>query len=172
MCRPVWTLSLLLLAGTIGSGCHKRQAIVPVPPPGAPEQQQQPTPEAQPPIKRSVQAPKTPAQEKPAPEKPAPEKPATPQASAEAEPARLGRIVTPEQERQMNAAIDKSLANAEANLKLIANRNLTKRQEAIVSQVRSFIQQAQQARKADLAAATSLSQRADLLAKDLAGSLR
>ena len=72
----------------------------------------------------------------------------------------------------MNAAIDKSLANAEANLKLIANRNLTKRQEAIVSQVRSFIQQAQQARKADLAAATSLSQRADLLAKDLAGSLR
>ena len=72
----------------------------------------------------------------------------------------------------MNAAIDNSLANAEANLKLIANRNLTKRQEAIVSQVRSFIQQAQQARKADLAAATSLSQRADLLAKDLAGSLR
>ena len=172
---PVWTLSVLLAAGAMGSGCHKRQAIAPLPPPSAPsEQQEQPAPEAQAPARRPPSAPKGSAQEKPVPEKPVPEKPvaAPPRApDASAEPLRLERIVTPEQERRMNAAIDQSLARAEANLRLIANRSLTKEQEGVVSQVRSFIQQAQQARKTDLPAATSLSQRADLLAKDLAGSL-
>ena len=177
---PLWTLSAVLAAGSMGSGCHKRQAIAPPPPSPTPsEQQERPAPETQPPPKRSPSVPKGSAQEKPVPEKPASEKPvpekpvAAPPRAPEtpAGPLRLERIVTPEQERRMNAAIDQNLARAEANLRLISNRSLTKEQESIVSQVRSFVQQAQQARKTDLPAATSLSQRADLLAKDLAGSL-
>jgi len=80
--------------------------------------------------------------------------------------------MTPEQERQMNAAIDQNLASAEAGLRSIATRRLSKEQAAVVAQVQSFIKQATDARKTDLAAASSLAQRASILAKDLAGKLR
>jgi hypothetical protein len=85
---------------------------------------------------------------------------------------RLGDILTPEQERQYNAAIDQSLASAQTSLGSLTNRQLTKEQQAVVAEIQSFIQQAQTTRKTNLPAARSLAERANVLARDLAGSLR
>jgi hypothetical protein len=85
---------------------------------------------------------------------------------------RLGDVLTPAQERQYNAAIDQSLTRAQSSLGMITNRQLTKEQQAVVVQIQSFVQQAQTARKSNLPAARSLAERADVLARDLAGSLR
>jgi hypothetical protein len=78
--------------------------------------------------------------------------------------------VTPDQQRQLNAAIDQSLAHAQASLASIANRELTKDQQGLVEQIRNIMQQAQMSRSSDLPGAKSLAARAEVLAKDLAGS--
>ena len=85
---------------------------------------------------------------------------------------RLGDILSPEQQRQYNVAIDRSLASAQNSLGSVAKRPLSKDQQAVVGQVQQFIQQAQQTRKSDLGAAKSLAERADVLARDLARSVR
>ncbi len=79
-------------------------------------------------------------------------------------------VVPPDQQRQMNAAIDQSLAHAQASLAGIANRELNKDQQALVEQIRNLMQQAQASRGSDLPGAKSLAERAEVLAKDLAGS--
>jgi len=88
------------------------------------------------------------------------------------ESPRLGEILTPEQQRQLNAAIDQSLAHANSSLGSISNRQLNNEQQATMKQVQGFMQQAQETRKADLAAAKSLAERAEVLANDLVASLR
>jgi hypothetical protein len=81
--------------------------------------------------------------------------------------------VTPDQQRQYNAAIDQSLARAQASLAAIANRQLSKDQQGLVEQIRNIMQQAQASRSSDLPGAKSLAGRAEVLAKDLvAGSFR
>jgi replicative DNA helicase len=82
----------------------------------------------------------------------------------------LGDVVTPDQQRQYNAAIDQSLARAQASLAAIANRQLSKDQQALVEQIRNIMQQAQASRNSDLPGAKSLAGRAEVLDKDLAGS--
>jgi replicative DNA helicase len=79
-------------------------------------------------------------------------------------------IVTPDQQRQLNAAIDQSLSRAQASLASIANRELSKDQQAMADQIRNLLQQAQTIRKSDLPGAKSLAERAEVLAKDLAAS--
>jgi hypothetical protein len=81
-------------------------------------------------------------------------------------------MLTPEQQRQYNTAIDQALGRAQANLAAVANRQLTQQQQATVAQVQNFILQAQTTRKSDLAGAKSLAERADVLARDLAKSVR
>jgi len=100
----------------------------------------------------------------PAPTPPAPPAPAT--------PPRLGDILTPDQQREYNAAIDQSLSRAQSSLGSIGNRQLTKDQQGLLDQIRSFIQQALETRKSDLQGAKSLAERADVLARDLAASFR
>jgi hypothetical protein len=56
-------------------------------------------------------------------------------------------------------------------LSAIAHRQLTKEQQGIVDQIRSFTEQAQALRKSDLAAAKSLADRAEVLARDLTARL-
>jgi len=89
-----------------------------------------------------------------------------------ADAPRLGDVLTPVQEQQYNRAIDQSLGRARDSLGSIANRQLTKDQQAVVAQIQSFVQQAQAMRKSSLPAARSLAERAEVLARDLAGSLR
>jgi hypothetical protein len=78
--------------------------------------------------------------------------------------------VTPDQQRQYNAAIDQSLSRAQASLASVANRTLNNDQQRLVAQIRNIMQQAQTSRSSDLPGAKSLAQRAEVLAKDLAGS--
>jgi hypothetical protein len=78
--------------------------------------------------------------------------------------------VTPDQQRQYNGAIDQSLSRAQASLATVANRALSKDQQGLVEQIRNIMQQAQASRGSDLPGAKSLAQRAEVLAKDLAGS--
>ena len=87
-------------------------------------------------------------------------------------PPQLVDIVTPDQQRKWNAAIDQSLSHAQASLASIANRQLTKDQQGLVEQIRNIMQQAQASRGSDLPGAKSLAERAEVLAKDLAASFR
>jgi hypothetical protein len=106
----------------------------------------------------------------PASTSPQPAAAATPPAATPAQPPQLGDIVTPDQQRQLNAAIDQSLARAQASLASVANRELTKDQQGLVEQIRNIIKQAQASRSSDLPGAKSLAGRAEVLAKDLAES--
>lgn len=80
--------------------------------------------------------------------------------------------MTPEQQHQYNTAIDLSLAHAQASLGFIATRQLTTEQQATVAEIQNFMQQAQEKRKDELAAAKSLAERAEVLSHDLVASLR
>jgi hypothetical protein len=81
-------------------------------------------------------------------------------------------MTTPEQERDLNGQIDQMLSNAEATLNTFQGRTLTRDQETAVAQVKSFIRQARESRTSDLPGARSLAQRAEILSRDLAASIR
>jgi hypothetical protein len=178
--------------------CSKKQVVVPLPPPPAASSQPAATGQAAPAPDTSTPQPGSattnttqtaPYQvNKPAPA-PAPaarktSRPAAPQspqspattAPAPATPAapvpapQLVDVVPPDQQRQLNTAIDQSLSRAQSSLAGIANRELNKDQQALAEQIRKLMQQAQASRGADLPGAKSLAERAEVLAKDLAGS--
>ncbi len=193
-------LSLIVLLAGLASSCHKRHAAVPLAPIPAPAESTgapAPTPAPVPATAPATAPPANPQlQEKPSPLGPPAAQPSQPPQPAQstqppplvppqqpqqpprrATPAnrpapapRLGDILSSDQERQYNLAIDQSLARAETSLKAVANRKLSKEQQAVVNQVRNFMQQAQTTRKTNLTAARSLAERADVLARDLAGS--
>jgi hypothetical protein len=81
-------------------------------------------------------------------------------------------MLTPEQERQYNAAMDRCLQRAQANISTVLKRQLSKEQQGVVAQVQSFMDQAQSTRKTNLTAAKSLAERADVLARELARTVR
>jgi len=123
--------------------------------------------------------PPTPTEDQPKPpvRRPTRTTPANPAATPSTTPApnqppRLGTLLTPEQQRQYDNDIDRSLRRAQASLHSIGNRQLTADQHERVVQVESFIQQAQAARKSNLTGAKSLAERAEVLARDLVASLR
>jgi hypothetical protein len=193
----VRALSLVVLLATFASGCRKRNVAVPaapLPAPAAPAEtapapaplpaastpppatatqpQNPPSPEDANQKNRQPQ-PQTPQPQPTPPQAPQNPPPRRPNGPAQPNPApRLGDILTPQQERQYNTAIDQSLARAQSSLGSIANRQLTKEQQGVVTQIQGFIQQAQATRKSNLPAARSLAERAEVLARDLAGSLR
>ena len=102
-----------------------------------------------------------------------PPAPATPPAAPPAsEPPKLGDMLTPDQQKELNTYIDQSLQQALGSLNTIRNRQLNKEQQDRVAQVRTFIQQAQTLRASDLPGAKSLAERAEVLARDLAASLQ
>ena len=123
-------------------------------------------PQPPPPAKRPTRSTATGSQPAPAPPPP------TPTTVAPAPQPRLGDILTPDQQRDFNAAIDQSLSRAQTILGSIGARQLSKEQQGTLDQIRNFIQQAQETRKSDLQGAKSLSERAEVLARDLAASFR
>ena len=180
MLRFLRASSLAVLLAGFESACAKRHVAAPVPvtPTAAPAET---APQATPPATSAPAAPAQTSQPQPSPAQSLPPastpprstRPAESNGSGQPNPApRLGDILTTEQERQYNSAIDQSLARTQTSLGSIANRKLTKEQQAVVAQIQSFVQQAQTTRKANLPAARSLAERADVLARDLAGSLR
>ena len=87
-------------------------------------------------------------------------------------PPRLGDVLTQQQQRQLNAAIDQSLVQAQKSLTGVGNRPLSNDQRAAVEQIRNFMQEAEKLRGSNLAAARSLAERAEVLARDLAATLK
>jgi len=183
--RQVFTILLVLILAASGMACRKKTLTI-LPPPAPPatstpaEPMEQPPPQpAQattapppalpqptlPPPPEEVVQPKKPPRRASRPAAPAP-------ANVPNQPLRLGEMLTPEQERQYNSAMDQSLQRAQANIARVSNRQLSKEQQGVVAQVRSFIEQAQGTRKTNLTAAKSLAERADVLARELARTVR
>lgn len=101
----------------------------------------------------------------------------TPEAAASdatAAPAmQLGQMLSDQQRQEYESHINDSLGRARANVARAQKRtNLTAAQQRMVSQVTTFIEQAEERRKTDLVSSRSLAERADLLSRDLVESLR
>ncbi len=145
-----------------------KSAQIPSLPPGTSPQVDVPKPpKQQKPSKR------TPVATRPPTSSPATSAPATPsQTEAPATLPQLAPLLSAEQRSELNTAIDGSLRRAAINAGRARNRRLTPDQQATLARVDSFMKQAQEARATDLAVAKSLAERADLLADDLARSVR
>jgi len=183
-------ISAILCAGILAlasaSCTHHRQARVFVPPPS------QPRPFVLPPKPDLPEAPqieaKTEAEIPPdsfstipvLPPPPAPPrrppvvaapKPVPPPPVAEPPSPRLSQIFTADQLREYNRTLDESLTRVRTVLAVAGGRKLTPQQTEMVARIRTFLQQAEQARQQDLVTAVNLARRADLLARELSGSL-
>jgi hypothetical protein len=190
-------LCAILLLSFVQASCRKRQPVAPIapapvvdvapaltpapatPPGSEPSAETTPNPPpaaATPPAPASVYQQNRPAaQDKPPKKTPrvtVPPPPVGAPAATAPSPPRLGAILTPEQQREFNTAIDQSLSRVKGSLDSIGNRQLTGDQQSRVDQVQAFVKQAQETRKSDLSAAKSLAERAEVLASDLAASFR
>ncbi|HYL34669.1 MAG TPA: hypothetical protein VEV17_02010 [Bryobacteraceae bacterium] len=96
-----------------------------------------------------------------------PANPAPPAAPA----PRLGQVLTPEQQKEYNGAIDQSLERAQGSLRAIGNRQLSAEQRASLEEIQNFIRQAQATRASDLPGARRLAERAEVLARNLERSV-
>ena len=84
----------------------------------------------------------------------------------------LGKILTADQRRAYERAIERSIQSVRQILAGIINRSLTPDQISAVRRIRGFLSQAEAALKRDPAIAKNLADRAELLAQDLARFLR
>lgn len=84
----------------------------------------------------------------------------------------LEQILTAQQQQEYNQAIDRSIDRARRNLAALGGRRLNPEQTLAVERIKTFIQQALEARKTDLLRAKSLAERADVLAEDLLRSIQ
>ena len=155
-----------------------------LPPPQVPQPVPHPVPEETPPVvvlpppphapKQAPQKRRTPprktAAPKPEPQE-APAEPAPPQQPVPT-PTKLGEMLSPEQAQQYEAALEQDLASARAALAELERRQLNEDQREAMSRVRSFVQQAEEARQSDLRTAAQLARRAALLGKDLLASTK
>jgi hypothetical protein len=136
-------------------------AIEPAPIPDATKIE--PPPEPAPPSKRPAR-PKKPSATPEAPI-PAITQPSTP-------PARLEEVLTEDRRRQLETDFSRSVAQARVGLNQTNGRKLTGVQRQTADRIKTFLQQADQAKKGDLATAVQLAHRAELLAQDLRKSLQ
>jgi hypothetical protein len=123
-----------------------------------------PPPETQPvpPPRRPVR-PKKPS--------PTPETPVPANTQPPAPPARLEEVLTEDRRRQLETDFSRSVTQARSTLNQTGGRSLTNVQRQTAERIRTFLQQAEQSKKGDLATAVQLAKRAELLAQDLRKSL-
>jgi hypothetical protein len=84
----------------------------------------------------------------------------------------LGQILTPEQQQNYNAAIEKNLDRARRTVAALARRRLSGNQAVYLERINSFILESAEARKTDLVRAANLAERAAVLSDDLARSVQ
>ena len=77
-------------------------------------------------------------------------------------------MLSDEQQRTYEAAINDLLARAQQNVARARTRNLNAQEKDLLTRAEAFIAQAQQARRTDPAAAKSLAGRAELLSREVA----
>jgi hypothetical protein len=176
----------VLLLGAEWS-CQKRQVSTPVPqaPAAIQPAAQAPAPTPSVPSAPNAVTPaqahevspyqvnKTPAAaaKKPA-KSPTPPAAATPVSAPDAPAPKLGDVLSADQQKQLSATTDQSLARAQASLNSIGTRQLSKDQQSQVEQIKNFMKQAQSRRESDSTGAKSLAERAEVLARDLAAAFR
>jgi hypothetical protein len=80
--------------------------------------------------------------------------------------------LTLSQTQELERTIADRVSRAQGILRSLDGRRLSRSQAAAASQIRTFIAQAEQARKADLLRANNLAERAVVLALDLAQQMR
>lgn len=101
-----------------------------------------------------------------------PRMPKAPIVIAPAPAPRLTPLLTPEQQRRHDQQIDESLHRVRRNLRILGRRSLTTEQSEVLERIHTFPQQTAETRKVDLATATILARRADLLAQRLERTTR
>ncbi len=129
----------------------------PLPPPPKPRKRRAartPEPQSQPPV----------------PEQPGAAAPASSEPTAPV--SQLGQILTAEQQQAYNGVIEGNINRAQRALTALTGRRLNDEQKTTIERVRTFIQQANEARKSDLFRAKTLSERASVLAEDLLNSIQ
>lgn len=142
-------------------------------PPSLPPGQPVPTPQPPPVQTATPRPPETRRRARAAPKPAAPEPEPVAEAAKPAAPLpQLQQILTPEQQRECNEVINQSLARAQRTLAAFDGRRVTREQATSIARIRTFIQQAEQARKTDLLTARALAERADVLARDLLKSVQ
>lgn len=97
---------------------------------------------------------------------PAPAPPPAPAFDLELRP-----LLTPAQAKELERQINDRLARARSALRSLEGRALSREQNAVLNQIRTFMEQAEEARRTDLPRARNLAERAEVLALDLARQL-
>jgi hypothetical protein len=162
------------------SGCFfsKKPKAVQVPNPPAPAQASAPPAASAPaPATTQKKASRSPRKKAEPPAQAAvpatPVAPATPATAAPtASPGQLGQILSPEEKAQLTRSLDQSVTSARALVARSSGRTLSVDQLETVKMIRALVAQAEAARASDLSVAAQLARRAELLARDLAASLR
>lgn len=166
-------------------GCARARKPKPVPAPFRPPAVAQPSPpaylltESAPPLSWQplISVPFLPAlalPPLPPPPKPKPLPPpavAQPPAAVPAAPSidlELRPLLSPAQAKELERQINERLARARSAVRSLEGRALSREQTGLLNQIRTFIEQAEQARRNDLPRARNLAERAEVLALDLA----
>ena len=112
------------------------------------------------------------------PRRPAVPRPGRPRLARQRQPAptaaplpQLGPVLSPEEQREYNGAIDQSLGRAQASLRAIGNRRLSREQQASVARDSGFYPAGAGKARVDLPGARRLAERAEVLADSLEKSL-
>ena len=162
--------AIVLVFALAPSGCMFQKKPAPAPrapiatvPPAAP-----PPAIVNEPAREVVPAPVQPPKPNPRPQRnPSPAITPTPVPPAQLPAPQLGEILSSAQQAELNRAVEQSLAPARALLARLRGRQLTNDQSETLGRIRTFADQAQQARKTDLRSAVQLARRAEVLARDL-----
>lgn len=146
---------------------EEEEALPAIQPAPAPDAAIEPPPETQPaPAARRQPRPRRPSPAQPEVTAPGPVTTQTPP------PARLEEVLPEDRRRQFETDFSRSLAQARSALNQTSGRRLNAAQRQTTERIRTFLQQAEQAKKGDLATAVQLARRAELLADDLRKSLQ
>ena len=78
-------------------------------------------------------------------------------------------MLTEDQQRAFDTAINALIERTQQNIARARARNLNAEEKDTIARAEAFVEQAQQVRKQDPAAAKSLAERAELLSRDVAG---
>jgi hypothetical protein len=81
----------------------------------------------------------------------------------------LAPMLTQDQQRAFATSINSLIGRTQQNIARARTRNLNTEEKDTIARAEAFVEQAQQVRKQDPAAAKSLAERAELLSRDVAG---
>ncbi len=84
----------------------------------------------------------------------------------------LAPMMSEQEMRDLNRAIDAALSSAEQNLRAVRLREKNTRQQSMQDQADAFVRQARETRSSDPTAAKSLAERADQLSRELVSTYR